>query len=291
MSKPATEPGYMGARPRGLDLTNPDVTTLEEWESWREDERINRGYPLPTYEILGEIGRADAVKRWFQQIHYFTTPTSFTTTLRFLHYYLIEGFEDGVIYELRNCERNGHAKAEVADAVAVAFLHAPSKGMHVMSDRAREYLRTYREPVTPFRWPDGWTREPERLHSGLDFSDPEMQPGELERLHGWYERVLGEVPRSVRLLGEFRPNLLKTWRNRFEHCLRAAPTQLLPYLLVHYESLRGHEEGIREAMLLARGLGLPKTHAIDAMVWSMLYGGTGAMANAERAAGDILRSW
>jgi hypothetical protein len=279
------------AKPRGLDLTTPDVTTLDEWEAWRQNERLNRGWPLPSYDMLGEIGRAADVKRWLLQIREFMGDEGFSTPMVWLQHYLQIGFDQGVVYEVQNCQKVGHTKAEVAEGVAVAFLHAVSGGMTEVADTAREKLRGYEEKDERVAYPESWAPDPEAFASGLDFSNPELTPAELKRLEDWYHGVMGEVPESVQFLSRFRPGLLKAWRNRFEHAVHVMPKQMMPFMLLHYETMRGHEAGIREAVLLARGFGMTVTETCDPIVWAMLYGGHGSAANAWRAARDVLENW
>jgi hypothetical protein len=277
---------------RGMDLSNPDVTTEAEWESWRQTERERRGYPLPSYELVGEF-RPDAVKRWMRQAQNFTVPEGLGGwgILTWVHLYLIEGFEPGTIYELRNSEGLRVPRSAVLDVLALALFHSPSKGLHHQSEAVAEYIRDYLEPAEPLEWPEGWEHDPEFFRSGIDFSTLDLSADELRLLEDWYLRVMGEVPRHVQLLAELRPRLLKAYRDRFENVIRESPKQLMPMCLLHYEAYRGHEDGIREAVLLARGCGMTQAQAVEALAWAMLYGAHGSMSNVDRAAGDILRAW
>jgi hypothetical protein len=276
-----------------LDLKNPDVTTDEEWERWREAEKKGpKGYPHPTYEVLGEFGRPDVVKRWLAQVpHWEAPPESFFTPLSFILTYSIRGDETGTIWEVNNCERIGHTREEVIDAFAIMFVNAPSLGIHDMSPRLRERLRNYAEPERPFRWPDGWSVDPDAFKSGMDFSVEELQSGELELLEAWYRRVAGEVPPGVTLLASIRPNLLKAYRNRVENAVRVLPAQQYALMQLHFEAVRGWEAGIREWLMIARGLGVTRPQAASALVFAMMYGGISAMSTAARAAGDVLSAW
>jgi len=275
----------------GLDLSNLDVTSPAELEAFAEFERERRGGdPHPTYQLALSV-RPALLKRWFLQLGSFRIDESFATSLTFLHLYLIWGYELGIGYEIRNARAAGHSRAEIADCVGVALLHSPSMGIDRVAGRTTELLAGYDDPATPFSWPDGWRADPTALASGMDFSHPEATAEDLDHLRGWYRRVLGEVPGSVELLAEFRPDLLKQWRNRFEHAATVIPPQMVAYLLLHFEVSRISEDGIREYMLLARGLGMNRTHAMDAVAFGMLYGGPAGMAAVNRVAGDILRSW
>src|SRR5262249_19015015 len=137
------------------------------------------------------------------------------------------------------------------------------------------------------KYPDGWAPDPEFFQAGLDFSTVEMQAGELDKIRDWYRRVCGEVPEWVEFLGKVRPDLLKGYRNRFENTVRVMPKQLMPWILLQFETIRGHEAGIRETVLLCKGFGVTKQEAMNAVAWGMLYGGHGAMSTVARAAGDV----
>jgi hypothetical protein len=273
---------------RGLDLSKPDVTTVQEWQSWREHDRRFRGYPLPSYELIAAVGRTDVVKRWFQQIPHFYDPDgAFNTTAGWVHYYCLSGFTEGVLYEIDNCESQGHSREEVSEIIALAFLHAVSdRGMFGMLEPVTKRLELY-APKTQIAYPEGWGADPQRLQAGLDFSTMELLPGELEKIEAWYDRICGEVPEHVRFLGTLRPNLLKAYRNRFENTVRVLPVQMMPWIQLQWEAIRGHEAGIRESVLLCRGLGVGKQVAMNAVAWAMMYGGNGGASTVARAAGDV----
>jgi hypothetical protein len=283
--------------PRGLDLANAEVTTPEEWEAWRESERQRRGYPLPSYELLGEFGRADAVKRWLAQVQQLPTlPETTPQTLRIaalgaLHLFAITGYQGGVLFEIANAETAAFRRAEVVETLVVAFLQGPVQGTHAMADAVAERLRRYREPGNPGAYPDGWEVDPGAFASGLDFADPHLSAGELVRLERWYLAVTGEVPRSVSFLAVHAPRVLKAWRARFETAVQVMPKQMLPFLLLHYEAYRGREQGIREAALLARGLGVTRAQAAATIVWAMNHAGAAAVSTAGDAASALLQAW
>ena len=134
---------------------------------------------------------------------------------------------------------------------------------------------------------------PEELKAGLDYSKPELTAADLRALRGWYERVLGEVPKSIELYAKYRPELLKADRNRWENIVRRGlPNQMLAYLHIHHEVWRGSPEGTREALLLARGLGMAKNHAVDAIYYSGSFlGGTATTSRIADAVEETLDAW
>jgi hypothetical protein len=97
------------------------------------------------------------------------------------------------------------------------------------------------------------------------------------------------VPRYASLLAEHRPGLLKAYRDRYEHAIRdALPKQMLPYLLLSYNVVRGFRDGIREHVLLGRAVGMTREQLLDAICHSVLHAGAEALNIVEEAAGDLL---
>ena len=279
---------------RGLDLSEPDFTTIQEVEAWRQHDRDYRGYPMPTYNVLIELGRPDAVKRWFSQIpRFYANEGGFSSSLLFTHLYAITGFTEGTLYEIDNAESQRHTKDDVAEALALAFLHAPSgHGFFAMRAAINARMERYSDPETPRAYPEGWEPDPGFFHAGLDFSVADCTAAEVGAVRAWYDRVAGEIPGWVEFLGTHKPNLLKAYRNRFENTVKVLPKQMMPWLLLSWETHRGYGVAIREAVLMCRGFGVTRTQAVDAITWGMLYGGHGSMSNVQRAAGDILdESW
>jgi len=276
---------------RGLNLSQPDEMDSSEYQEFKDFYTRTKGYALPAFEFWAEH-RFDVLKRYRLQAR--MTPTErglqmpLANTLAFLHYYSIVGYDDGILYEVKNGQAVGATKAQVLETIAVAFLHAGPRGMRYVASSSQEYMRTYEDPE-PGPWPEHWDVDPEAFRSGMDFSNPEMQDGELELLEQWYERVSGEVPRHVRFLGKHRPHVLKAHRHRFEYAIKdGMPKQMMPYLQLHWNVIRGFRDGIREAALMGRGFGMTSEQLTDAIVWGMLYGGPAAVSIADEACGDVL---
>jgi hypothetical protein len=275
---------------RGLDLLNPDVTPPEEWESFREGMRATVGYVLPTAELFGEF-RPDIWKRFAAQSRASEPPGAFGSHLRYLHYYAIIGHVSGVLYQIRLVHHGGHTRDEIVETLGLAAFHSPNYGMHDGGAQIADALRSYEDPERRFVWPEGWAADPDAFRSGVDFTSPEMAPGEIELIEEWHRSVSGEVPRYVRFLGTHRPDLLKAYRNRLENLLRVLPKQMMPFLLLHFETIRGHDEGIREAALLARGFGMTRSQALDAVASALNYAGHAGISTVDRAAGDVFAEW
>jgi hypothetical protein len=189
----------------------------------------------------------------------------------------------------------GYSIDAILETLAVSFYLAPTWGTVETAQAVRDGLAEYRqpEPGAPSPFPEDWKVAPEELKAGLDYSTPELTKADLDALTNWYTRVCGEVPASIQLYTEYRPNLLKADRNRWEHLVRKGlPNQMFAYLLLHYEVWRGNVAGTRDALLLARGLGMSKQHAVDA-IWygGSFFGATATIAAVAAPVKEILDSW
>lgn len=276
----------------GLDLSSPDSWTAAEEESFTAFYMAIKHQTMPGHDFW-IANRPDVLKRYRLQALQMGSPEgrpfSKIGTLSYLHYYAIVGFEDGVLYQIVNAQKRGRTtKAAILATLAVAFLHAGPLGMRYVATSSAEYLRDFEEPAEPSGWPTGWEVDPDAFRSGIDFATPALTGGELRALEAWYERVCGEVPAHVHFLGRHRPEVLKAYRQRFEFAIRdAMPKQMLPILQLQWEVSRGCRPGIREAALMARGFGVSRALAVDAVARGMVYCGPGGVSVVEDAAGDV----
>lgn len=276
---------------RGLNLLEPEQIADDEWARHMALTQQPSGRPLPSYTLWPNIGRPDVYKRWMNQVYHLHNSESFGFSA-YLPYFVIAGWEDGFRYILRGCESK-YRKDTVVEMLATAYLHSPTMGMYALAPVIEEALAAYEGPENPVEWPEGWAVDPDALGSGLDFTEPRMSAEEARRLEEWYLDVTGEVPGHVRFLGEYRPQVLKAWRGRFENVVkRGLPNQAFAYLLLHYEVVRLNGEAIRDYTLLARGLGMTKVQVIDCLTYgSTVFGGAGGYTVVESAVGDLLRDW
>ena len=281
----------------GLDMTSLDTITDEEVQAFRDHYLYTKGYSIPAFEFLLTF-RADILKRYRATVPFMTTAAEkkciVKNSLNMLHFYAIRGYEDGILYEVHLSKRRGATKGEVLDTLAVAFVHGGPLGSHFVATSTTEYLQTWEdeEPSrdNDERWPEHWNFDPDAFRSGMDFSSPKATPADIDRLFGWYQDTIGEIPAWVKALAEFRPDFLKSYRNRYENLLRGGlPKQMLPYLMLHHCIERGQEDGIRENMLLGKAMGLTSEQLIDGMAWSSIYAGVEAAGLIDRVAGDVLR--
>lgn len=279
---------------RGLDLAEVDVTTPEEVKTFRSEVLAARDgklmYPLSAYSVLLE-NRPDMLKLHFRQMnraYHVEGEGDFRilTATTMLHWYTCHRYGEGIIHEIRGCQSHGASKAQINEILAVAFMHCGPSGFRYVYHAAFDYLATYCEPKHPPLFPAGWAPDASALHTGMDFTTREMSPADRDALFDWYERTIGEVPRSVAFLAKYNSAYLKAWRGKLEGTLKGAlPKQLLPYMWLHYNINRGFRDGIREAALLGRAWGMTKSQILHSVTFA-----TGYMAGLDGlyAANDAL---
>jgi hypothetical protein len=97
------------------------------------------------------------------------------------------------------------------------------------------------------------------------------------------------VPAYLGFVAHGRPHVLKAFRHRLEHALKdGMPAQMLPYLQLHWNTIRGFPEGIREAAMIGRGLGMSRAHLLDAIAGALTFGGSASVAIAAEATAGVL---
>jgi len=282
----------IGSLQDGLDVTRPDEMTPEEIEAYRAQYTGSNKGLLDSFEFWLEF-RPDVLKRHKARTRHYSSALEpqhpLVELLGAIHQYTIMAFREGVAYEIRLAQTNGAQRTDILDTLSVAFVHSGHRGMYAAAAYS-DYLRGYEDPpASPERWPAGWRVDPAAFDSGMDYSARDASAEDMERLVDWYERTLGEVPRYVRLLVRHRPGLLKAYRDRYEHAIRdSLPCQMLPWLMLNYNVVRGFGEGIRENVLLGRALGMTREQLLDAICFSVLHAGANALGIAEEAAGDLL---
>lgn len=290
----------MGITYRGLDVSEPEVTTAAELAEFASFGDQPTGKPLASYALWADL-RPDVLKRLLAYVHQIHESETFSFPLPYMNLYAVGGWPEGVRYIMRICQPStfmtgaGYSRDAVLETLAVSFYLAPTWGTVITAEDVRDALATYREPElgSPSPYPEGWEIEPEKLKAGLDYSTPDLTKEDLTALREWYLRVCGEVPKTIELYAKYRPNLLKAERNRWENIVRKGlPNQMFAYLFVHYEVWRGNVAGTRDALLLARGLGMAKEHAVDAVFYGGCFlGGTGTLAATAEPIEAVLESW
>jgi hypothetical protein len=272
----------------GLELLNTDEVTPAELAEFRRHYDATKGSQNKSYEYWFEF-RPDVVKRHKARTRqWYLGEGAAVQALTQLHQYVIEAFHDGIDYETRLAQTYGASKTDILDTISVAFIHSAHPGMYAASEYG-EYLRTYEEGPRDDAFPANWTSDYSVFQSGMDFSSLTATPDDLASVRDWYLRMTGEIPASVEFMIRHRPDLLKAYRNRYEHAIRdSLPAQMLPYMMLHYNTYRGNAEGIRENVLLGRALGLTKTQVLNAISAAVLHGGSEILGLVDRTVGDLL---
>jgi hypothetical protein len=285
---------------RGMNVSEPEITTAEELQAFLGFADQPTGRPLASYALWADV-RPDVLKRLLNFVHYIHTTESFSCPLPYINLYSVGGWPEGVKYIIDICQPGtflsgpGYSRDAVVETLAVSFYLAPTWGTVLVADEVRRALADYRDPApdAPSPWPEGWSIDPDALKAGLDPSTPDLTPADVTALRDWYLRVCGEVPASIELYVKYRPQLLKAERARWENIVkRGLPNQMFAYLLLHHEVWRGNVAGTRDALLLAKGLGVAKEQAVDA-VWYVgsFLGGTGTIAAVAEPVAEILEAW
>jgi hypothetical protein len=278
--------------PGGLDLLNTDDVTAEELANFREFYSATKGSQNKSYEFWLEF-RPDVLKRHkARTVQWYLGGSYPIQAMACLHQYVIRAFPDGIDYEMRLSQTHGAKKTDLLDLLSVAFIHAGHPGMYTAAEVAAPILRDYVEKPSPERFPANWDFDPRAFDCGMDYSTLAASPGDIRALLDWYQRTCGEVPRNIRFLADQRPDLLKAYRNRYEHAIRdSLPKQMLPYLMLHYNVYRGFGDGIRENVLLCRAMGLSRQQVLNAVCSAILHTGANGMDTVAAVAGDLFETF
>src|SRR5579875_844839 len=281
----------IGAIQDGLDVSRPDQITPEEIAAYRAEYLATNKGLLNSFEFWLEF-RPDVLKRHKARTRHFRSTREpaqpLVGILAAIHQYTIGAFREGIAYEIRLAQSLGATRGDILDTLSVASVHSDNPGMYAAAAYA-DFLRGYVDPEPSDRFPAGWSFDPDAFDSGMDYSRREATAEDMAALLDWYRRTLGEIPRYVTFLASHRPGLLKAYRDRYEHAIRdSLPKQMLPYLLLGYNVVRGFHEGIRENVLLGRGLGMTREQLLDAICQAVLHAGVEALGIVEQAAGDLL---
>ena len=115
-----------------------------------------------------------------------------------------------------------------------------------------------------------------------------MTDAERLAIEQWHVNVGGEVPPYVAFLSTVRPGLLKAHWNRVSAAMSGSlPKQMLPFLAIQFNVSRALAPGIREGVLMGRGLGMTDRQISEAIGWGMLYGGPASVSVAADAIRDL----
>jgi hypothetical protein len=279
---------------RGLNLGAFDQMTDQEAENFRSFYQANLGRRHRGFDFWLDEQRPDVLKRYRayadDQAGGGRMDGGQTVTAGgFLVLYALTGYDIGIRYLTHIYQQHGLSRSQVLEVLAVAFLYNGPRGGETVADALEGF--EWIEPEHPAVFPDGWAPDPDAFKSGIDYGVREVLPGEAEKMRSWYERTLGEVPRYVDFLLKYRPQLLKSWRNRYENILVELPKQVMPYTQLHWNVMRGFADGVRADVLLARAFGMSRDDVLRSIFSAQLNGGPEALTIVDQAAGDLLAEW
>ena len=275
----------------GLDLSNLDGVTPEERDAFHTFYETRFGHRHRGLEFLLE-NRVDVLKRFRQYVRVgYDSPSAVDRpySFGFLAYYALLGYDVGVRYQVRTRQLQGMTKSQCLDGIAIASLEIGPLGMETVAIALDDYQ--WLAPVQSLAVPVEWDPSHKAFDSGLDYSSPNLSATEFEKVQRWYLQWLGELPPYVDFLGRHLPNVLKSYRNRFENCVHELPKQAVPYTLLHFNVLRGCSGGVRENVLLAKGFGMTKEQTLRAIASGMEYGSVNNVNLVQEVAGDVLDAW
>jgi hypothetical protein len=280
----------------GLNLDRPEVSTQEEIDTFRRvadfvfgKQQDGLDYWLDEKPEVLKRYRAWAGAMYIPRAAGQPANTWAASGVVALYRYANTGFDPGLAYGIHVRTRN-MTKAQILEEVELVFRYCGPRGMEALARALR--AQTFPEaPSNPVTWPAGWAPDPDAFRSGVDFSSREATPEDVRKIVDWYDRTLGEVPRHIRFLARHRPDVLKTYRSRYENTLRLLPKQTEPWALLQISMLNRDAGRIREAMLLARAWGITKPQVLEAISWGTFYANQGTLDLVDEVAGDIVDAW
>jgi hypothetical protein len=274
---------------RGLVLTRFGDTSPEEIAEFRESYRLSHGKQLPAYDFWLEFDPS-VVKR--HRLQAFWTPDDegreypLPAILGFLHLYTVLAYEEGIKYETQHARELGATDKAILQTIELAFIRSGPRGMDAAWSGARPVLL---QPVGKEAYemeeafPSGWQSDPGLFDCGCDPNLESLTSAEENRIRAWYLRFMGEIPPFVEFLSRMRPNLLKAYRIRLDTAMQGPlPVQMFAWLELQTAVATVHQGSIRDALGLARGLGLSEQEMTEAIGWGMLYGGPEAVSIAAK---------
>lgn len=279
---------------RGLRLTSPDEMTEVEVAEFRASYEATHGQVLGAYDFWLDHNPRVVKSHRIQAYHSASEEgrrLPLHGTLGFLHLYTVLAYDFGIEYEVNHARSLGASKAAVLQAIELAFAHCGPRGIHRARVAVGELLDNWptAELDMSGAFPAGWSVDPDFLRLDLDLASEKMSTQEMAAVREFYLGTAGEVPRHVAVLSAGRPGLLKAYLDRLGRAGRGPlPVQMVPFMLLQMEVARCNPAGIRENVLLGRGLGMTDDELYEAIAWGMLYGGPSALSQAYDAIADVL---
>jgi hypothetical protein len=200
--------------------------------------------------------------------------------LVWLHFYCVNPFPSGLLYEVIAARRWGAGKREVIDTITLAWIHGGPHGIEVAATSSADYLAGWQDEGGGLTWPEGWDRDPTAFRSGISFDDENSISGDdLRRLEEWHRENQGEVPGYVPFLARRYPLALKVFRARYEAaCSGSLARQFVPILQLPVAMERRDVESVRRLTFQARKYGASDDQILNAAGTAQVYLGDLGMA-------------
>jgi hypothetical protein len=193
--------------------------------------------------------------------------------LVWLHFYCVNPFPSGLLYEVIAARNWGASKREVIDTITLAWLHGGPHGIEVAATSSADYLAGWRDEAGGVAWPDGWDRDPAAFRSGMTFDEENsISPSDLRRLEDWHREHQGEVPAYVSFLARRHPLALKVFRARYEGaCSGSLAKPFVPILQLPVAMVRRDTESVRRLTFQARKYGATDDQVLNAVGTAQVY--------------------
>jgi len=213
-------------------------------------------------------------------------------------FYCTLPYPQGFIADLEAARKQGAKKSEVADMMALGWLHAGPFGMNVVCTAAEDYLNAWdaNDGAPGLTWPKGWSVDRSVFECGIDFTNQtdenEISAEDLAKIEAWHLKWEGEVPTYVSFLAKHYPLALRTFRARYENAMGGnLPKELYALCKVHLSASWMKQDALRRALHMARRLGVSKDHVVQLLTLVQQYRGDIAMDSAIAGADEILSEW
>jgi hypothetical protein len=203
--------------------------------------------------------------------------------LVWLHFYCVNPFPSGLLYEVIAARNWGASKREVVDTISLAWLHGGPHGIEVAATGSADYLAGWEDDGSGgVAWPEGWNRDPAAFRSGITFDDENsISAADLRRLEDWHREHQGGVPAYVPFLARRYPLALKVFRARYEGaCSGSLARQFVPILQLPVAMERRDAESVRRLTHQARKYGATDDQILNAAATAQVYLGDLGMSAA-----------
>ena len=259
---------------QGLDLRSIDTVTPEEINAHLVD---SWSFRQPLYNLYANSLMLDyapdfaKLHRWGSDFFGRTPENTLLLAVQNLHSYMMLGWETGILNTFHTLRRNGLTKGQIMELVMFCQLYAGMRGLGHVYRAVGDMLAVFAAPDTSPTFPEGWAVEPEAFKCGLDLSTRALTESDRANLIGWYERTIGQVPRSIAFGIKHHPEFVKVNRAKWEATIKTLPKQVAPYVMLRHHTITGSRDGLREAALLGKAWGMTSEWIVLGITGTAMY--------------------